>query len=128
MIPPRSVPDVRWGLSLRWGLAVSGWLAWAAFAALPKPDEPGFGVTLLKSDAGHIEVEAHAPHGAEPLDFFLASEQGYVFGTPERREADGRVRFSVPVIDRPHTAPTKGALNYTLTTNAGAVEGALPYP
>lgn len=35
MIPPRSVPDVRWELSLRWGLAVSGWLAWAAFAALP---------------------------------------------------------------------------------------------
>ncbi len=100
----------------------------AAFAALPKPDEPGFGVKLLGGDAGHVEVEAHAPHGAEPLDFFLASEQGYVFGTPERKEADGKVRFSVPLLDRPAAKPTQGALRYTLTTNGGAVEGALPYP
>lgn len=99
-----------------------------AFAALPKPEEPGFGVIVLKSDAGRVEVEAHVPHGAKPLDFFLASEKGYVFGTPERLETDGKVRFSVPLIDRPTDAPTQGALRYTLTTNAGAVEGALPYP
>ncbi len=110
------------------GDAADAALVKAAFAALPKPDEPGFGVKLLDSDAGHVEVEAHAPHGTEPLDFFLASEQGYVFGTPERKEVDGKVRFSVPLLDRPETTPTQGALSYTLTTNAGSVTGALPFP
>lgn len=100
----------------------------AALAALPKPEQPGFGVELSASDTGHVEVEAHAPAGAKPLDFFLASEQGYVFGTPERLEADGKVRFSIPVIERPAAAPIEGALRYTLTTDAGAVEGDLPYP
>ncbi len=35
MAPLRSVPEIRWGLPLRSGLAVSGWLAWAAFLVLP---------------------------------------------------------------------------------------------
>ncbi|WP_202330058.1 protein-disulfide reductase DsbD domain-containing protein [Mesorhizobium sp. L-8-3] len=110
------------------GNAADTALVEAAFAALPKPEHPGFGVKLLASDAGHVEVEAHAPAGAEPIDFFLAGEQGYVFGTPERREAGGKVRFSIPLLARPATAPTQGALRYTLTTDAGAVEGALPFP
>jgi uncharacterized membrane protein len=35
MVPLRSVPEVRRGPVLRWGIAVSGWLAWAAVVALP---------------------------------------------------------------------------------------------
>jgi DsbC/DsbD-like thiol-disulfide interchange protein len=51
-----------------------------------------------------------------------------MFGTPSRSEKDGKLIFTVPILDRPSTTPTDGGLHYTLTSSAGAVEGLLPFP
>jgi DsbC/DsbD-like thiol-disulfide interchange protein len=73
-------------------------------------------------------VEAAFPSGAAPAEFFIAGDQGYMFGPPARADKDGKTMFTVPILDRPATKPTEGALHYTLSTSAGAVEGTLPYP
>jgi DsbC/DsbD-like thiol-disulfide interchange protein len=100
----------------------------AAVEALPGPAQPGFGVTDLPGDGKHLLVEAALPSGAEPVEFFVAADQGYMFGTPERADKDGKVIFAVPILDRPAEKPSDGALHYTLSTTSGAVEGTLPYP
>jgi DsbC/DsbD-like thiol-disulfide interchange protein len=100
----------------------------AALDAVPGPEQPDFGVTLI--DGGKDEVLVEAAFAGEPdkVDFFLAGSEGYQFGPPERRVDGERLLFSVPILDRPATMPAKGALHYTLVTSAGAVSGTLPYP
>jgi len=100
----------------------------AALAALPGPEQPDFGVTLI--DGGKDDVLVEAAFAGEPdrVDFFLAGAEGYQFGPPERRMDGERLLFSVPILDRPATMPAKGALHYTLVTSAGAVSGMLPFP
>ena len=44
-----------------------------------------------------------------------------MFGPPARSEKDGKLIFTVPILDRPATTPTEGGLHYTLTSAAGAV-------
>lgn len=100
----------------------------AAVEALPAPAQPGFGVTALPGNGKHLLVEAALPSGTEAAEFFIAADQGYMFGTPERADKDGKVVFAVPILDRPADKPSAGALYYTLSTTAGAVEGTLPYP
>lgn len=100
----------------------------AALDALPDPEQPDFGVTLLKREDKRIQVEANFPGDPDTVDFFIAGELGYVFGTPERNETDGTVLFSIPILERPADVPAKGALRYVLATDAGAVEGTLPFP
>ncbi|MER8439924.1 hypothetical protein NKH36_30740 [Mesorhizobium sp. M1312] len=100
----------------------------AALATLPAPARPDFGVRILPGDRETLIVEASFPGNPEAADFFVAGERDYMFGVPARSEKDGRLVFSVPILDRPTTTPTDGGLYYTLTTAAGAVEGLLPFP
>lgn len=100
----------------------------AALATLPAPARPDFGINVLPGDHETLIVEARFPGNPEAADFFLAGERDYMFGVPARSEKDGKLVFTVPILDRPSTAPTGGGLHYTLTTAEGAVEGLLPFP
>ena len=100
----------------------------AALGALPGPEQPDFGVTLLKSGKDEVLIEAAFAGDPAAVDFFLAGAEGYQFATPARREEGERLLFSVPILQRPDKTPDKGALHYTLVTAAGAVSGMLPYP
>ena len=103
-------------------------LVTAAINALPGPERPDFRATDRSSDGKTMVIEAAVPGDAAPAEFFIAGDQGYMFGPPERVDNNGRTMFAVPILDRPATKPTGGALHYTLSTSAGAVEGTLPYP
>ncbi|RUW73073.1 MULTISPECIES: protein-disulfide reductase DsbD domain-containing protein [unclassified Mesorhizobium] len=100
----------------------------AAFAALPSPPRPDFGVNVLPGDHETLVVEASFPGDPEAADFFVAGERDYMFGAPLRSQKDGKLVFTVPILDRPSTTPTDGGLHYTLTSADGAVEGLLPFP
>jgi DsbC/DsbD-like thiol-disulfide interchange protein len=100
----------------------------AALDALPAPEQPDFGVTVLPGDGKQLLVEATVPDDSASAEFFVAGDRGYMFGTPERADKDGKVIFAVPILDRPAARPAEGALYYTLSTPAKAVEGTIPYP
>lgn len=100
----------------------------AALAALPAEASAEFGATPLTGDHETLVVEAKAPGGPAAADLFVAGTDDYMFGPPERQEKDGRLVFTVPILDRPSSTPTGGGLHYTLTGSGGAVEGLLPYP
>ncbi|WP_027142369.1 protein-disulfide reductase DsbD domain-containing protein [Mesorhizobium sp. WSM3626] len=100
----------------------------ASFTALPSPAKPDFGVKVLPGDHETLVVEASFPGDPQAADFFVAGERDYMFGTSSRAEKDGKLIFTVPILDRPSTTPTDGGLHYTLTSSAGAVEGLLPFP
>jgi DsbC/DsbD-like thiol-disulfide interchange protein len=100
----------------------------AALDALPGPEQPDFGVTLLNGGKDEVLVEAAFPGEPASVDFFLAGVDGYLFGPPERHEQGEHLLFSVPILSRPDKTPDKGALRYTLVSAAGAVSGTLPFP
>ena len=100
----------------------------AALAALPAKATTDFGVTALPGDHETLVVEAHLPGDPAAADFFVAGADDYMFGAPQRRDRDGKVIFSVPILDRPSATPTGEGLHYTLTGPGGAVAGLLPYP
>jgi DsbC/DsbD-like thiol-disulfide interchange protein len=100
----------------------------AAFASLPEPARPDFGVTFIHGQSGELLVQAHIPGDPEGAEFFIAASDGYMFGTPERKDEGGKVLFSVPVLEWPAALSTKGGLNYTLVTASGAVSGTLSFP
>jgi DsbC/DsbD-like thiol-disulfide interchange protein len=100
----------------------------AALDALPGPEQPDFGVTLVDSGKDEVLVEAAFAGEPDQVDFFLAGAEGYQFGPPERRLDGERLLFSVPILERPQKVPDTGGLRYTLVTSAGAVSGMLPYP
>ncbi len=100
----------------------------AGLTALPAPATPAFGINVLPGDHETLIVEANFPGDPEAADFFVAGERDYMFGAPARSEKDGKLIFTVPILDRPSTTPTDGGLHYTLTSSAGAVEGLLPFP
>ena len=101
----------------------------AAFDALPGPEQPDFGVTLLAGGKDEVLVEAAFPGEPDAVDFFLVgSTDGYQFAPPQRRVEGERLLFSASILARPDKAPEKGGLNYTLVTAGGAVSGTLPYP
>ncbi|UVK38255.1 hypothetical protein LHFGNBLO_005401 [Mesorhizobium sp. AR10] len=100
----------------------------AALASLPSPARPDFGINVLPGDHETLVVEASFPGNPEAADFFVAGERDYMFGAPVRNEKDGKLVFTIPILDRPSTAPTDGGLHYTLTSAQGAVSGLLPFP
>ncbi|PDQ17987.1 hypothetical protein CN311_27110 [Mesorhizobium sanjuanii] len=100
----------------------------AALATLPTPAGPDFGIKILPGDHETLIVEASFPGDPEAVDFFVAGERDYMFGAPARSEKDGKLVFTVPILDRPSTTPTDGGLYYTLTSADGAVDGLLPFP
>ncbi|MDG4908860.1 protein-disulfide reductase DsbD family protein [Mesorhizobium sp. WSM4898] len=99
-----------------------------ALATLPGPARSDFGIRVLPGDHETLIVEAHPPGDAESVDFFIAGERDYMFGAPVRSEKDGKLVFTVPILDRPSATPTDGGLYYTLTSAEGAVDGLLPFP
>ena len=100
----------------------------AANEALAHPAKPNFSARVHTSDDKTLVVEAVSPTGSTAPELFIAGEQGYMFGAPQRVADDEKVLFAVPVLQRPESRPANGALHYTLTTSAGAVEGTLPFP
>lgn len=100
----------------------------AALDALPGPEQPDFGVTLLPGGKDELLVEAAFPGDAASVELFIAGSDGYLFAPPVSRLEGGRLVFSVPILERPDTTPASGGLHYTLVTEAGAVAGILPYP
>jgi DsbC/DsbD-like thiol-disulfide interchange protein len=100
----------------------------AAQAALPGATRPDFRISPLPGDRETLIVEATVPGDGVSADFFVAGEEGYMFGTPVRSEKAGKIVFTVPILDRPSTAPAGDGLFYTFTNAGGAVSGTLPYP
>jgi DsbC/DsbD-like thiol-disulfide interchange protein len=99
----------------------------AALSKIPPAATPEFGVKPAER-AGDTKavLEATFPGNADSAELFIAGEDGYVFSTPVRQERDGKTFFSLEVT-RPDEAPTGPGLHYTLVTDAGAVNGLLPY-
>ncbi len=100
----------------------------AALAALPAQATADFGATALPGNHETLLVEARLPGDPASADLFVAGADDYMFGPPQRQDRDGKVIFSVPILDRPSTTPTGEGLHYTLTAAGGAVAGLLPYP
>ncbi len=61
---------------------------------------------------------------SEVAHCFIAGNDDYTFGTPERSIKDGKVLFSVE-ISGPDVAPPASTLHYTLVAATGAVSGVL---
>lgn len=99
-----------------------------AFAMLPQDAQPDFGVAAVSSEADAVQVTTRFPGKADGVELFVAGVDGYTLGMPERTGSDDAATFSVPVIDRPAPRPDGKGLPYTLVTQAGAVQGFLPYP
>lgn len=103
-------------------------LVQAAFAALPKLASAHFGASVAASVGEMLTIAATLPDGGKGADLFVAGADGYLFGTPERHEQDGKLTFSIKVLERPKSAPAGKGIPYTLTSPGGAVDGFLPYP
>lgn len=99
-----------------------------ALATLPSPARPDFGIHVLPGDHETLVVEVRSPGDPGSVDFFIAGERDYMFGAPVRSEKDGKLVFTVPILDRPSATPTDGGLYYTLTSTEGSVDGLLPFP
>ncbi|RAZ92821.1 hypothetical protein DPM33_02820 [Mesorhizobium hawassense] len=99
-----------------------------ALATLPSPARSDFGITVQSGDHETLVVQAQSPGDPESVDFFIAGERDYMFGAPVRSEKDGKLLFTVPILDRPSATPTDGGLYYTLTSAEGSVDGLLPFP
>lgn len=97
-----------------------------AFAALPKPAGPGFEVSAAALSGDLLAVSADIPGDKTAAELFVAGEAGYALGVPKRVVADGRLRFEVPLLDRP--AISAASLPYTLVTPDGAVSGRIDLP
>lgn len=108
--------------------AADAQLVKAAFAALPQAERSDFRAVTVAGDDETLNVEVAAPGAPDDVDFFVAGNQDYMFGPPTRTEQNGKVLFSVPILDRPDTIPAGAGLHYTVTGTTGAVEGLLPYP
>lgn len=102
----------------------------AAFAALPQPERPDFGIRPGGDGGdGAIVVEATLPAGVEAIDLFVAGTDTLVLGVPERLggSASTPARFAVPVLYGPANG-TAEDLAYTLVTSSGAVSGRFSLP
>ncbi len=99
-----------------------------AFAALPGPARPDFGVTFVSRDEKTLVVEANFPGNPASAELFLAGADGYALGVPAKTTKDNKTLFSVELLDAPASPPAGDGLHYTLVTPAGSVSGLLPYP
>jgi DsbC/DsbD-like thiol-disulfide interchange protein len=100
-----------------------------AFASLPAPARPGFGVAEAEVLKDGLVVRASLPESAAGADLFVAAPQGYSFGQPRRQpDKDGKAVFTLPLLDRPATAGKSPVVPYTLAQGGSAVSGTLPLP
>ncbi|MBX3529195.1 MAG: hypothetical protein KF849_01225 [Rhizobiaceae bacterium] len=94
----------------------------AAFAALPGPARPDFGIASAWVEGDELIVTTAAPDGAANVELFVASTPSFVFGEP-KASADGR-SFRVPLLDRPsEPVVATEAARYTLIADGEAVAG-----
>ncbi|MDQ2634195.1 MAG: hypothetical protein M3Y78_10720 [Pseudomonadota bacterium] len=99
----------------------------AALSEIPPAANPEFEITEVdQAGDGKVVLEATFPGNPESAELFIAGEEGYVFSTPVRKQRDGKTFFAVEVT-RPDEAANGAGLHYTLVTDAGAVNGLLPY-
>ena len=99
----------------------------AAFSKIPPAATPDFGVRPVEKAGGaKAALQATFPGDPATAELFISGEEGYLFSTPVREERDGKTFFSLEVT-RPDETPTGLGLHYTLVTDAGAVNGLLPY-
>lgn len=100
----------------------------AAFAALPGEERDDFAVRALdqvKPDTLRASVALPGPDGEAAL--FLASSDGWYFGTPVFRRDEAGAGFDIPLLDRPKEA-TATEFFYTLVSGDGAVSGRINAP
>lgn len=100
----------------------------SAVEASPKEATDTFMATGDRNnETKSLDVEATVEGDPDSAELFLASEDGYTFGVPERAVVDGKAQFKVKVLDVPARLPTGRGIFYTLSTDAGAVQGYLQY-
>lgn len=97
-----------------------------AFTALPRPARADFSARLVEVAEDAVLISAELPEGAAAPDLFVASTQSLTLDTPVRTQAGSQTLFRVPVIGGKGMAGEE--LNYTLTTETGAVSGSLRLP
>lgn len=98
-----------------------------AFAAVPPPARPDFGVTVVsKPGEAELVLDAVVPGDAQTAELFIAGDEGYTFTAPVRTVRDGKTLFTTKASLPAKPATGKG-LHYTLVTDKGAVNGLLPY-
>jgi DsbC/DsbD-like thiol-disulfide interchange protein len=102
-------------------------LVQAAFDALPKQANAGFGLTSLSYQPRALEVEIAAPPSAQPPELFVAAA-GFQFGTPKFSAAlKEKSRYVVPVIFAPKSAMIEDAeVHYTIKSGGMSVSGMAP--
>ncbi|MEX0344912.1 MAG: protein-disulfide reductase DsbD domain-containing protein [Rhizobiaceae bacterium] len=96
----------------------------AAFAGLPKKPKAGFrleGLEIVGTEM--IEAKLTLPEVGDRSELFLASQDGWYFGTPVR-SADGKA-FEVPLLGRPNDDSPPPEFVYTLVHGHQAVTGAV---
>jgi len=101
-----------------------------AFSDLPAQPSHDFDVLSAWADEGgeSISVGLIIPAGveAEPA-LFVHGPDGWLFGTPELvAEADGEVRFSLPVEGRPKATQEQVPLDVVVTLGDRAIETTIP--
>ena len=100
----------------------------AALDALPGPEQPDFGVTVVKGGKDEVLVEAAFAGEPEAVDFFMAGDDGYQFGPPERRIDGERLLFAVPILERPEQPPAQGAFTTRWSPAPARCRGRWPIP
>jgi len=99
----------------------------SALAMLPEPERPDFNVKVVsEKGAGTVLLEAVFSGDPQSAELFVAAQEGYVLGVPNRSVRDGKTLFSIAAELPEQPGPGPG-LHYTLTTDAGSVSGVLPY-
>ncbi len=98
-----------------------------ALAALPAAARADFGVAAISEPGAQTVLLEASVHGdPASAELFIAGEEGYTFTTPIRTVKDGKAYFATEV-SLPAQRGTGEGIHYTLTTDAGAVSGLLPY-
>lgn len=92
----------------------------AAFARLPGAASSEFGVSDFRIDGDHIVASATLPKDATEAELFVVTPIGWKLGAPVA-DANSSA-FRVPILARPADGAL-AALDYTLATPGGAVEG-----
>lgn len=99
----------------------------AAFKALPAPSTDAFRIDKVSGNSHELIVEAKVPAGTTDADLYLAGDDAYQLGVPEKQDAGGKLLFKVPVLSVPAAVRMEGGLHYTLVAGGKAVSGILPY-
>ncbi|MEZ5810754.1 MAG: protein-disulfide reductase DsbD family protein [Rhizobiaceae bacterium] len=100
----------------------------AAFAALPGMERDDFAVRRLDEEKPAVlRASVALPRPDEEATLFMASGDGWYFGTPVFRRDETGPGFDIPLLDRPKE-PAAAEFFYTLVSEEGAVSGHIDAP